>query len=100
MFDNIEYFVPVMLHWTAPTMLICVGRYLKGHEVNLADVFPFNFLLVQEVQSVVGKEKLMCQIKHLYDTTQHCLWISLSYKTLFWFATSFCVEVYHIQLDW
>ena len=42
-FDNTEDFVEAMLTSTAPTMLMYGGNYLRGHEINLEDMFPIQF---------------------------------------------------------
>ena len=42
-FDNNKQFLESMLNNTTPTMLMYGGSYLRGHEVNLEDIFPIQF---------------------------------------------------------
>ncbi len=41
-FDNKEDSVEAMITSTAPTMLMYNGNYLRGHRINLEDMFPIN----------------------------------------------------------
>ena len=68
-FDNTEDFVEAMLTSTAPTMLMYGGNYLRGHEINLEDMFPIQFPFGSEVRLLSKREKLMCPMKHVYVIT-------------------------------
>ena len=56
-FDNTEDFVEAMLTSTAPTMLMYGGNYLRGHEINLEDMFPIQFPFGSGGPTLGKKEK-------------------------------------------
>ncbi len=68
-FDNTEDFVEAMLTSNAPTMLIYSGNYLKGHKMNLEDMFLIQFPFGSGGPMLGKIEKLMCPMKHIYVTT-------------------------------
>lgn len=63
-FGDYENFVHTMFNSAAPTMFMYRASYLKGHGINLEEIFQFNFLCIQEVPILGIREKLMCQMKH------------------------------------